>query len=222
MLDNIDVDLFKNKGLYLKGNFTDKYFELLKKYKFLLEKYLIDKLPIKKYDDLIGNSKYLLSPIKKDDMDFYQSFSSMRLNYIYLRNNLSVEKLSIEDISFILNLNDIQVNNPNEDVLKLIDRTYRDVIDCRVRDFDIILKKCYGIDRDDFWISSNELVFGLRYDEFINNDLDDNKKWLNNYNEQLSFVGNIIDELNVICSKILNIKVNFLYYDEFTVKNSLI
>ena len=223
MLDEFNYDVFTDKGLYDNDDLTERYYILLKNYKVLFEKYLMSKISLKDMDNKIINSGLSFVPVGNDKMDFYQKFSSMGLKYIYLRNNLYVYKLSLEDIDKLVNLSKEELDNPSEDLMNLINDTYKIVIDARPlgEDVSVDYRKCYGIDSDDYWIKSDELVIGVRYDEFADNGLGENDNWMDNYNKQLEFLGNIMIDMEKSSSDVLGIKVNFLYFDETSVRKTM-
>ena len=215
------IEMLESKGLYDNNDFNDRFYFLYKNYKILFEKYLLSKLPLVEYDNMIDESKLLISPVNMDNMDIYQLLSTFNLKYIFLRNILNVDKLSIEDIELIVNLKDEELSNPRETLYELIDKTYKLVLDANRDETDGTHMVCYGEDRDYFWYDSRELVFGIRQDEFFDNGLDRNEEWFDNYVKQMQFLGKIIEELQNKCSEILGIKVNFLYYDDVSVIKSM-
>lgn len=223
MLDEFDYDVFVSKGLFEEDDLTERYYTLLKNYKVLFEKYLLSKLPLKDMDDKIVNSDLKFVPIGNDKMDFYQKFSTMKLKYIYLRNNLYVYKLSLNEIDTIVNLSANQLAKPSAKLMELIDDTYKMVIDARPlgEDIDVGYKKCYGIDSSDYWLNSDELVIGVRYDEFADNGLGEGNEWVDNYNKQLEFLGELMIDMDKSCTDKLGMKVNFLYYDDATVMKTM-
>ena len=166
------------------------------------------------------NSGLLFIPVQKEDMDYYQLLSTFNLDYIYLRSDLHVDKLSFEDIELLVNLTVDELSNPSDKTFKLIDRTYKNVIDSKKNADDVIVMNCYGPDREEFWFPSNELIFVIRYDEFADNGLGEEDEWDENYNKQLMFIGEMMNSLNKICSDILGIKVNFIYFDDNTIKKT--
>ena len=223
MLDEFDYDIFSSKGLYENDNLTDRYYTLIKNYKILFEKYLMSKIPLKDMDEKIFNSKLLFIPVDTKKMDYFQKFSTMKLKYLYLRNNLYVYKLSNSEIDSLINLSVNQLSKPNSKLMTLIENTYRMVIDAKPYGNNISDNyiKCYGIDNSDYWIKSDELVIGVRYDEFADNGLGDGDEWKDNYNNQLEFLGNLMINIGKSCSDILGIKVNFLYYNETSVMKTM-
>lgn len=223
MLDEFDYDVFTSKGLYENDELTDRYYTLVKNYKILLDKYLMNKLPLKDMDNEIINSGLSFIPVEKEKMDFYQKFSAMKLKYLYLRNNLYVYKLSNGEIDTLVNLSNNQLAKPSAKLMELIEDTYRMVIDAKPYGDDVsdVYMKCYGIDDNDYWLKSDELVIGLRYDEFADNGLGDGDEWVDNYNKQLEFLGNLMNNIENKCSDILGFKVNILYYDDVIIENTM-
>ena len=205
-----------NKKLVDENRPNSRYCKLYLNYKRLLDRYLASKFMLKKYDDKIINSNLKFLPVKQEDMDYYQYMSTLDLTYIYLRNNLYVEKLSADDIEKIVNLTEDELNNPPKEITKLIENTYSQVINCAKNQGEKIVC-CYGPDFDTYWIDSSELVFGIRHDDFGANGIDDDDEWDENNNQQVSFLNDLIKEMTDECSKINNGKVNFIKYHEFTV-----
>lgn len=222
-LIDINADLLEKKGLYTNNDLNLKFYSLYKNYKILLEKYLLKKLPLKECDDRMRDSGLLFIPVQKEDMCYYQLLSTFDLKYIYLRSDLHVDKLSFEDIELLVNLTADELSNPSDKTFELIDRTYKNVIDSKKDNADdVIVMNCYGPDREEFWFPSNELIFGIRYDEFADNGLGEEEEWDENYNKQMMFIGEMMNSLNKVCSDILGIKVNFIYFDDNTVKKNRI
>ena len=221
MVQFYDIEYLKKKGLYDENDFSDKFFKLYINYKILLEKYLLKKLSLKEFDNKIVNSEFKFSPVMKENMDIYQLLSVLNLKYVYLRNNLNVDKLSIQDIELVVNLNDSNLSKPSDELFSFIERTYKDVLDANRENNDVRHMVCYGKDTDYFWKDSRDLVFGVRQDEFVDNGLGEEDEWLDNYFGQMQFLGNLFNEYETKYSSILEINVKFLYYDDVSVKKSM-
>ena len=202
-------------------NFSDKYYTLYKNYKILLDKYLVDKFNLKEYDDKIANSGLKFMPVKTEDMDYYQYMSkSMRLKYFYLRNNIYVEKLSEEDINTIVNLSSEELDNPSKEIMDIIDAAYKMVIDY-ASGKDMPGMSLYGLDYPEYWHDSSELVFGFIYDDFADNGLGQDDKWRDNYYNQTMFVNDILEEMNKKASVIDGKNVNFTWYNQYSISESV-
>ena len=212
-----DINLLTSKGLYENNNLNSKYYQLYKNYKILLDKYLVNKLELDVYDQSIDDTGLKFMPVKKEDMDYYQYISAMNLKYIYLRNNLYVEKLSKENIDKILSLNINNLKKPSKDIIKIIEDTYIDVIDVNI-DKNITSMVRYGPDNDNYWFPSNELVIGIRHDDFADNGLGEGKEWEENNNKQTMFLIALIDEIKAKSMNVIKAKVNVVWYNDYTIK----
>ena len=211
-----EEDLIKN-GLYDNNGFTKKFFKVYRAYQILLDKYLLMKYPLKKYDECIANSGLLFLPTKNEQKDYFQYTSSMNLKYIYLRNNIFVEKLSNETIEKILNLPIAEINNPSKETLSIIEDTYKDVIDyCSGKEYTGVSN--YGPNTEEFWFESDEMVFGIAFDDFGENGLGDSEAWLDNNFKQIDFMNDLIAKMNKECSEIFKKNVSFVWYNEYTIK----
>ena len=107
----VNIALAEKKGLD-----KSKYDKLVKNYMYLLEYYINSKIDLSKYDELIKNI-YLYFGINTKYQSLNEYFS---FNYIFLINNLFVEKLSIKELELLDSFYYI-VNN---ELIDLVDRTY--------------------------------------------------------------------------------------------------
>lgn len=215
--NSLNMLLMEEKRLSDQGKLNDKYFILLNNYKYLLCRYLIGNTSLKHFDDELKQSNLMFSFLDLGDMDFYQSTSYLGLTYLYLRNNLYVEKLSEEDIEKIVNLdyNNLQLL---DECSKIVSRTFKNVINVSDSNEDDV-KVCYGLDANKFWFNSDELVIGFRYDEYKNDNLSD-KEWEENYFLQIDYLKNFFINFEDTLSKELGMKVKIVQYTEFTVMDN--
>ena len=212
-----DMDLLTSKGLYDNNDYTEKFYKLYVIYHTLLDKYLVRKFSLDKYDKSFDTSGLNFIPVKEENMDYYQYISQMNLNYIYLRNDIYVEKLSEEDMNTFLSVTEDFLNNPSEKLFGLIEKTYRDVINIS-NDPEAESMSKYGPDNDEYWFPSNELVFGFRHDDFADNGYGDGADWEENNNRQLVFINMFLDDIHKSSAEIEKGPVNFVWYNDFTIK----
>ena len=99
--DLIRYELLSQKGLGGGKQPNQRYFTLINKYKGFFELYLKETLPLELIDQNARESELGFKPIKEEDMDFYQRTSGMGLTYLYLRNNLYIEKLSASNLQLL-------------------------------------------------------------------------------------------------------------------------
>ncbi|MDR1687866.1 MAG: hypothetical protein LBS21_04555 [Clostridiales bacterium] len=123
-----DIELAKEKGLCPDSKFDEKYLKMQALYREELEKFLNGKLNLGKYDNLLSDSDLRFITVAEDEKSFYQKYSTFGFKYIYLRNNLPIERLSKEELK-ILERNFETKNAVNhEELQELVERTYKAVI----------------------------------------------------------------------------------------------
>lgn len=195
---------------------TKEYIDLYNIYRFFMTKYIIEKLKLKEYDKKIKNNKSNFLPIEEDKMDVYQFFSCDELEYIYIRNNVYIERLSNKEINLLkdkLKNNDYSIDDSIEE---LIEKTYQKVI------FEDIMKNgkkyqiMYGPDSSRFFARNDSLVLGIRYDEFAIINLTD-EEWKIQNKKQREFLRNIINEMTKEFENKLNIPIKIIKYNDYSV-----
>lgn len=178
------------KGLFIVGD-TTKYDELVKIYKYLLEYYINSKIDLSKYEELIKNSGLHIGINAK-----YKSLNEyLSLNYIFLINNLFVEKLSVENINLLMTKFD--KNKISDELLNVVEKTYKDVIyDNYIQGQyqNIVCKVCYGPVVPFNMVDNNVLVFKIYYGKnMINLDGDE---FIELHEKQLLFFNELISKLS--------------------------
>lgn len=202
-------DLFQN------NSFTERYYTVYKNYRRAFDVYLIRKLPLYLYDEKIAGSGLRFMGVAPQDMDYYQFISTMGLHYLFLRNNIFIEKLTLSDTDFFADLDDSDLQIISEEILARIDASFRSVIDfCESGVTGI---ESYGPDIERFWLDSDELVLGFRFDDFADNGLGEEDEWLENNFKQTSYLVDVLEQLSREAGEILQMKVNVLWYNEYTI-----
>lgn len=161
----------------------ESYLKLYSLYNNLLIQHLIKKYNLNLYDEMIQNSKRNFKKVDTNDMDIYQYTSSKYLNYLYIRNNIYIEKLSKEELLYLSNTKEILDYN-NE---QFIEKTYKKII--LENEYTM-----YGPDNPKYFKKPNTLVIGLRCKSIdLNNDSDDE---LDNFLSQQQYLKLFIPELS--------------------------
>ena len=210
-------DICSEFGLDKKNNINQQYRMQYLVYRKLFTQYIIEKLNLKKYDNEIRESGLEFLPINELDMDSYQYFSSNILKYFYIRNNINIEKLNENELGFLLQSNFYNNEELNDDEREFIERTYEKVI------FEDVLKngeKCmifYGPDSERFLCRNDAIAIGMRYDEFGENDLEDDK-WDERHEKQLDFIEELNDRMQLDFQQKASIPISIIKYNEFSVK----
>lgn len=187
----IDKNLLETKLPYRNKEYFDSmslesqenYLKLYKLYNNLLVQYLIKKYDLNLYDKMIKDSNRLFTKVDTNDMDIYQYVSSKYLDYLYIRNNIYIEKLSQEELLYLSSTKELLDSN-NE---QFIEKTYKKVI------FENEYTM-YGPDNSKYLKKPNTLIIGLRCKSIdLNNGSDDE---LDNFLSQQQYLKLFIPELS--------------------------
>lgn len=199
-------DLLAIKGFRIDDD-NNEYFKLLNNYKKLFESYLKEKLPLQLIDENIKKSELKFIPMKEDNMDFYQISSTMGLDYIYLRNNLYIEKLSKEDLELLSTL-----QTYDDGAKEFIKRTYLTVIN----PYDEKRLVFYGPENSKHLCDSTDVVLGIRYNEFETNGMND-EEFQKNFLEQLRLISQVSTLLEIASPNELGTNVKVIQYNELSI-----
>ena len=174
--------------------------KLLEGYYKYLYIYLDKYLNLTSFDEMLSTDLNNYGVVNKKDMDMYQSLSSMK--YLYLRNNIYIERLKPEELEY---LNSIITDNIeyNDDIESFIKRTYSLLIN------EYIGRNIFtnfGPDSiKDYFVNSESIVIGIRVEEEI---------YYNQFDDlQLSAKFFAVKTENKI-----DIPVNFIIYNNSSVK----
>lgn len=214
----INNEMFSSKLPYtnieyfnsLNENDKNNYLKLYSLYNELLYCFLIKKLELKKYDDMISNSFVGFTKVEEKDMDIYQYLSSNYLRFLYIRNNIYIERLTSEEINKLLSF----FNNYNsEEALDFINNTYKKVM-FESPDGTTM----YGPDNLRFIKPSNSIMIGIRHNAFYIRENEDENIWENKYEEKERYLDLFIPELErQLNNKGLG-KVFVIEYNDFSIK----
>lgn len=201
-----EIDYYKDKRRFLI-----MYLE----YRKLFTEYIIEKLELKKYDCKIKKSIYKFLKIENINMDFYQQFCSKNLEYIYIRNNIYIENLNIDESNFLEQRIKIGKINMDRELYNFIEKTYKKVIFADLLNNGEVCMTFYGPKTSEFCASNDALIIGLRYDEFKMNGMNDDE-WNMNHDNQIQFLYQIFQEMENEFSKKIDIPVVMIKYNEFS------
>jgi len=186
-----------------------KYLELYVKYSKCLYQYLIKKLDLKKYDDMILNSGNKFKKVDVEYMDLYQYLAKDYLNFFYLRNNLYIERLSEEEKNY---LNTIDVYDEN--VEKFIENTYIKV--CLELPNEKV-NVCYGADSLVYYKPSDCILLGYRFDNYYKDENTTDQEWVSENQKRLFELELIEMGLSKKYKDLLKAPIYFQIYDDYSV-----
>lgn len=184
-------------------------------YHYLLE-YLCKKTDIEKSDNILKNSELNFVNIDEENMDLYQYLSSTKLSYFYIRNNIYIENLSVEEQRILIKY--VKCSEYNDEIEKLIENTLNKVIIENGSQKEVNIP--FGPITTKFMCKNGSLVIGVRYDEFnLNGKTDDEWDMNHDKQEQLLFQETLNLEYEI--SQKLNIPVKIIKYDDFSIKKKI-
>jgi len=79
----------------------EEFYSMQIKYKQDLEKILKKIFDFNSVDKMILSSNYEIPPMNDDGNNFYRDSSTLSSDYLYLRNNIHIERLSREELEYI-------------------------------------------------------------------------------------------------------------------------
>ncbi|ALU13057.1 hypothetical protein ACH52_0225 [Eubacterium limosum] len=146
-----DFTQAKQKGLTGSNGFSEKYLKLQIVYKYGLMQYLSDMLMLEEYEKEMAESPLRFLPCPENEQSVYQKYSMTGFKYIYLRNNLYIEKLESEDLQILEECAEKETYN-SDALLELTARTGREVI----------TNEDPAVDAEDFYLIYGNRVSGVK------------------------------------------------------------
>ena len=142
----------------------EEYLQLYEKYYQLFLKYLLEKIPLKDYDELLKESELDFKVVSKEEMDIYQYLSSSLFNYFYIHNNVYIERLTDLEKKTLQQITK-QDEPLTEEARKFIEKTYKR---CVLEGQNITEREYvnFGPQSPQFYQPSNSIIIGFRYDEY--------------------------------------------------------
>ena len=201
----------------LNNDGKQEYLNLYLLYYNLLYKYLIPKLNLKQYDNMLLNSDNIFYQVPLENMDLYQRIGSSYLKYFYLRNNIYIERLTKEELEFLKKK--LLSNNTelDKETIVFIENTYQKVM---LETPNNIVNISYGPDSYNFYKPSNNIIIGVRFDNYYKKENESDSEWNDKYNDRIyeleivtKFLAKRLEDFKVPCSIII--------YNDFSI-NKLI
>lgn len=124
-----DLELAVEKGINEKKDiFSHEYLTLQEVYRKAFGQFIIEKLDLKKYEQELLESDMRFIPADKGKQSFYQKWDNMDMKYIFLRNNIPIERLNENDLEILKKEAADNRVEPSSEVMEMIERTYQDII----------------------------------------------------------------------------------------------
>lgn len=180
-------------------------------YEHFLYLYLLKNTSIGKFDKDILNNKLKIGEVLDSNKDLYQSGSPLK--YLYVRNNIYVERLSEEDLGILQDKMIKGIFELDNDTEELIKRTYK-VVTAENVDKNVNNAIFYGPTTNSFLAINGDLIIGIRYDDEIKSFED--VEFIRQ-NEILEFISDLSNKINNTMSSELETNVKTIVYDDNTI-----
>ena len=131
------------------------------------------------------------------------------LDYIFLINNLFIEKLDESDLNLLKEFNK---NNVSNELIDMIKRTYKDIIKDNYLNgeyTDKVYKVCYGPVVPINFVDNDSLVFKIYYGKNTKEILD-TKEFVTLNKKQIELFNGLVDDIKKDVKNKLNIKCEIL------------
>ncbi len=209
--DYLNIMPNSNQDYFQKlGSNRETYLKLSSLYRSLLNQYLKIKV-LGKYDNILVNSNLNFLPLPIVEQDIYQFYNNADMKYYYVRNNIYIEYLNTTELKYLTNKFLSKNTSLTEEDAKFIETTFAKVIQERLLQSAENYNVFYGPNSLNYSGSHKSLVIGVRYDEFNQNDMTD-EKWEENYDKQQDLLINLNTQLEKELQNMFGMPVKVIEY----------
>lgn len=187
-------------------------------YRIGLSRYLLDTLDLNKYDEALSDSEMKYIPNTDEIKNEFQKMDKLELTYIYLRNELHIDRLTEEETNILKKeAENMKSNSLSDEAMNVIINTFPDVISAKEikNPKDTEVKTMY--DNNGILVEVNAIVFRIgTQSEFDENGNYVNKKYEVEKQRALKKFSNLMEEnLNGKLGKIpIRIQLDFSPFSE--------
>lgn len=227
-MKSITVEEFKTRIPVGNSDYFDEldkeaqesYIALYNAYSSLVTDYFIKNCNLKEYDEALLESPYSFPKLAEEEMDIYQYLASDKLSFVYLRNNLYVERLDEEEQKFLIEKaqDDEIVYDDKED--EFVKTTFKKVMLENGGEEDTV-NVFYGPDNGNFMYPDNAVIVGIRYDDYYQAEGESPEDWFEANNNRLQDVETLSIILETRMSKLAGVDCYAVKYNEFSVKKKV-
>lgn len=196
----------KDKCLELGINSEELYKQYENKYKEVFEKYILTKINLYGYDNIIRTSQFGFGDVGEKILLKSKLNEYWKLNHFYILNNFYIEKLNKDEL-------DILINGTEEEIISMIEKTYKEIILANYLKgeyTDLKYKLNYTNRTDENAYSYNdELVIAIYYGQ-NKYKYGTKEKYLINYENQKNFLEDISNQLKQEFKNKLDLNVKII------------
>lgn len=205
----INFNLACEKKLIQKDNYA-LYQWVYELYQKGLDTFLLKNTHIQEYDMRIKNSNLDFGIMPLEKRHPFHKKSYLNLDYLYVRNFLYIEKLSINDLTVLIDKVVKQDFNVDDTLLSIVEKSYKEIIVNNYRDgvYKENAKACYGNVIPSNIVPSNHLVFNLQYGK--NSKTYSREEFYANQQAKDQFLTELVETMKKELEAKLNVEVTVL------------
>lgn len=195
----------------------ESYIALYNVYSSLVTDYFIKNCSLKEYDDALLESPYSFPKLSEDDMDIYQYLASDKLSFVYLRNNLYIERLDEEEQRYLIDKAQDDEIVHDDKAEEFVKNTFKRVM-LENGGAEDAVNVFYGPDNGNFMYPGNSVIIGIRYDDYYQAPGESSEEWFEANNNRLQDIETISVILETKMPRVVGVDCYAVKYNEFSVK----
>jgi len=123
-----DLQMAIEKGLCGEDGFGSKYLHMQALYRLVFESWLLESTSLRKFDDRLHDSDLGFLPIVRSGWEYPRTFSTLGLPFIYMANNIPIERLDEDDLLLLLTALESGRTDITPELSDMVKRTFPDII----------------------------------------------------------------------------------------------
>lgn len=188
----------------IKNIDEDLFLKLQIKYKQSMESILKKIFDFSEIDDILNELEFRVPIPQDEEYNFYRKFSILGSKYVYLRNNIHIERLSREEVLEIIK----SLNNDEYLNVDFINKTFKRVL------FENSNSTFYGIPEYSSLVESKSLVFEFAYDQVGCKEIKQINDINQKFKEMFEMLKRTFSKKNIPISLIIYNSIPDLYVSE--------
>ncbi len=206
----ININFATNYGFIKNGKLEPIYIEMQKKYYLYFEKFLIKKLNLEGIENELKKSEYF-HEAKGVPIELKYP-NETKLKYFFIRNNLNIEKLNLNDINILM-------TQSNDDILlNLIERTFKETIKVDYYFGRPVIpgRILYDGNSEEYLKYTNSVILGLYYGKYQINISD--QYWDTYIEKNNEIKETVLNFISKVAVKSIDCLVEFIDYSDEDMK----
>ncbi len=217
--DRLDCDLNGLdpvvKAVVPEGVVTERYLALESLCRAWIEQYISGKLSLPTVEKQIRETGLLFEPVSEVEMDSYQAYSTMGLDFFYLRNDVKIERLKAECFQRLSSRFDRGELDFNGESMQFVQENLSELT--KEKEDDLPEFMCsFGPFIESCMASNNSVVLGLRFAD-LRDDADLGEDWITAFDTRIKTIRRIQSTVSAYGTERLGLPCAVINYNNSTV-----